>query len=144
MVTKRNVPVDLCRAPRGYSSRTSLSPCPKQQLSAVDSATASCVTSKGIWLFSLKQQLSAVDSATASCVTSKAIWLFSPKQQLSAVDSATASCVTSKGIWLFSREAAQEDQAEQVLKICVFHTREEDEGASDADVSIVVEGTELI
>ncbi|CAL8240026.1 unnamed protein product [Gadus morhua 'NCC'] len=26
-----------------------------------------------------------------------------------------------------SREAAQEDQAEQVLKICVFHTSEDDE-----------------
>ena len=43
-----------------------------------------------------------------------------------------------------SREAFQEDQAEQVLKICVFHTSEEDEGASDADVSIVVEGTEVL
>ncbi|CAL8263520.1 unnamed protein product [Merluccius merluccius] len=43
-----------------------------------------------------------------------------------------------------SREAAQEDQAEQVLKICVFHKSEEDEGASDADVSIVVEGTEVL
>ncbi|XP_076616611.1 uncharacterized protein LOC143339324 [Chaetodon auriga] len=41
-----------------------------------------------------------------------------------------------------SREAAQEDQAGQVLRICVFHTCEEDEGASNADVSIVVEGTE--
>ncbi|CAL8236598.1 unnamed protein product [Arctogadus glacialis] len=46
MVTKRNVPVDLCRAPRGYSSRTSLSPCPKQQLSAVDSALSSSNYSK--------------------------------------------------------------------------------------------------
>ena len=35
-----------------------------------------------------------------------------------------------------SREAAQEDQAEQVLRICVLHTSE-DEGASNADVSIV-------
>ncbi|CAL8275432.1 unnamed protein product [Arctogadus glacialis] len=43
-----------------------------------------------------------------------------------------------------SRKAAQEDQAEQVLKICVFHKSEEDEGASDADVSIVVEGTEVL
>lgn len=43
-----------------------------------------------------------------------------------------------------SREAAKEDQAEQVLKICVFHTSEEVEGASDADVSIVVEGTEVL
>ena len=37
---------------------------------------------------------------------------------------------------------AQEDQSEQVLKICVFHTSEEDEGAADTDVSIVIEGTE--
>ncbi len=43
-----------------------------------------------------------------------------------------------------SREAAQEDQSEQVLRICVFHTCEEDEGASNADVSIVVEGTEVL
>jgi hypothetical protein len=43
-----------------------------------------------------------------------------------------------------SAEAAQEDQAEQVLKICVLHTSEEDEGASNADVSIVVEGTEVL
>ncbi|XP_051269401.1 uncharacterized protein LOC127370936 [Dicentrarchus labrax] len=41
-----------------------------------------------------------------------------------------------------SREEVQEDQAEQVLRICVFHTSEEDEGASDTDVSIVIEGTE--
>ena len=40
-----------------------------------------------------------------------------------------------------SREAAQEDQAEQVLRICVFHTCGEDE---DASVSIVVEGTEVL
>ena len=36
------------------------------------------------------------------------------------------------------------DQAEQVLRICVFHTCEEDEGASNAAVSIAVEGTEVL
>lgn len=30
-----------------------------------------------------------------------------------------------------SREDSQEEQTEQVLRICVFHTSEEDEGASD-------------
>ncbi|KAK0146538.1 hypothetical protein N1851_014144 [Merluccius polli] len=43
-----------------------------------------------------------------------------------------------------SRVEAREDQAEQVLKICVFHTSEEDEGASDTDVSIVIEGNEIM
>lgn len=38
----------------------------------------------------------------------------------------------------------KEDQAEQVLKICVFHVGEEQEGPSHADVSIVVEGTEVL
>ncbi|XP_074546285.1 uncharacterized protein LOC141810709 [Halichoeres trimaculatus] len=38
-----------------------------------------------------------------------------------------------------SREAVKEDQAKQVLKICVFHRSEE---PSYIDVSIVVEGTE--
>ena len=43
-----------------------------------------------------------------------------------------------------SREEAQKDQAEQVLRICVFHTSEEDEVASETDVSIVIEGHEVL
>ncbi|MED6292169.1 hypothetical protein CHARACLAT_030926 [Characodon lateralis] len=43
-----------------------------------------------------------------------------------------------------SREEAKGDQVEQEMKICVFHVSEGHEGLSHADVSIVVEGTEVL
>ncbi|MEQ2218228.1 hypothetical protein XENOCAPTIV_000313 [Xenoophorus captivus] len=43
-----------------------------------------------------------------------------------------------------SREEAKGDQVEPVMKICVYHVSEGHEGLSHADVSIVVEGTEIL
>lgn len=55
------------------------------------------------------------------------------------------ACKTEHGFTYFTGyQQSQEDQAEQVLRISVFHTSEEDEGASDADAYIVVEGTEVL
>lgn len=43
-----------------------------------------------------------------------------------------------------SREEAKGDQVEQIMKICVFRVSEECEGPTHADVSIVIEGTEVL
>lgn len=43
-----------------------------------------------------------------------------------------------------SRDEFKDDQAKQILKSCVLHVDEEQEGPSHADVSIVAEGTEVL